>query len=212
MKPPEKRPSLVNRPAPLDTSPDELLWLRLQQGEPRALDELVRRHARPLLKYGCRFWSDEEEVKDCLQDLFAELWLRRERLEPVRSVRAYLLTALHNRLLNVHRADLRRTPWSEETETLPFLSYFSVEDQWIEDETEREQLRRLNEYINALPPRQREAIYLKYYQNLTNEEIAEVLQINYQSVSNLLHRALCLLRSELADGLLPLLTLLGWFS
>lgn len=184
----------------------------MRQGVPTALDALVRRHTRPLLNYGRKTGSGDDEIKDSLQEIFADLWTRRDRLETVQSVRAYLFMALRNRLLKTHRTAVRRAELPDETDELPFPLSFSVEEQWIADEAEGEQLRRLNAQLNALPPRQREAIYLKYYQNLTNEEIAGLLKINYQSVSNLLHRALFVLRNELAELLLPLGWLLGSFS
>jgi RNA polymerase sigma factor (sigma-70 family) len=51
--------------------------------------------------------------------------------------------------------------------------------------------------LEQLPERQREVIHLRYFQNLKNEEIADIINVNYQSVSNLLHRAVKNLKKQL---------------
>lgn len=179
-------------PHPLKSASDEALWLLLRQGDEAAFSLLMRRYFGPLLNYGRKFTRDGERVKDGIQDLFAELWLYRARLAETTSVRTYLLTSVRRKL-----ARSQPPPQVEGTdETLAFLADFSVLDRWVEDDTEREQLSRLNHLLNALPPRQKEAIYLKFYQNLSNEEIAAVLEVNYQSASNLIHRALTHLRTH----------------
>ena len=73
---------------------------------------------------------------------------------------------------------------------------FSIQDQWVESETEQHRLDQLNFMMNMLPARQKEVLYLKFYQNLSNQEIAELLKVQYQSVSNLLQRALAFLRTH----------------
>jgi RNA polymerase sigma factor (sigma-70 family) len=54
----------------------------------------------------------------------------------------------------------------------------------------------LNHFINDLPSRQKEALYLRYTQELTVDQIADTLDMNYQSANNLLHRALLSLRKN----------------
>ena len=66
----------------------------------------------------------------------------------------------------------------------------------IDTETSIERKRILKEKLNQLPDRQREIIHLRYFHNLKNEEIAEILEMNYQSVSNLLYRAIKNLKSK----------------
>ena len=171
---------------------DEALWLLLRQGDEAAFSALMRRYFGPLLNYGRKFTRDGERVKDGIQDLFAELWLYRARLAETTSVRTYLLTSLRRKLARSQPP--QQVP--DDEDTLAFLADFSVLDRWVEDDAERQQLAQLNRLLNALPPRQKEAIYLKFYQNLSNEEIAAVLEVNYQSASNLIHRALNHLRDH----------------
>jgi RNA polymerase sigma factor (sigma-70 family) len=63
----------------------------------------------------------------------------------------------------------------------------------------------LNKSINQLSDRQKEAIYLRYHQGLSVEQVAEVLNLNYQSTKNLLHRAILQLRKDFPISVLFLL-------
>ncbi|MCA1918808.1 MAG: sigma-70 family RNA polymerase sigma factor, partial [Flavobacterium piscis] len=86
---------------------------------------------------------------------------------------------------------------STSTDAIAFLLEFSVEHDLIDDDyATREKVVHLNKLLNDLPPRQKEALYLRYHQGLTVEQIADMLDVNYQSASNLLHRGLLTLRKE----------------
>ena len=76
---------------------------------------------------------------------------------------------------------------------------FSIEHHLIREQTLRETATKFSDALNKLPKREKEIIYLRFYQNLEISEIVEVMEINSQSVYNLLHKAL----SHLRDPLLP---------
>ena len=80
---------------------------------------------------------------------------------------------------------------------------FSHEDFIIDHENYAEGTYKLMECVNSLPNRQKEAIFLKYYEGLTYEEIENVMSLNYQSVVNLIHKGINNLK---ANGALKLLT------
>ena len=73
----------------------------------------------------------------------------------------------------------------------------SLEQRLILEELAAERLHQLHQTIQKLPSRQKEVIHLRYFQNLKTEEIAEVLNINYQSVSNLLYKGIKTLRQHI---------------
>jgi DNA-directed RNA polymerase specialized sigma24 family protein len=77
---------------------------------------------------------------------------------------------------------------------LNFLFDFSIEHELISDETTAS-VSHLNQLINDLPST-KEALYLRYTQELSVDQIADTLNINYQSANNLLHRALLSLRKD----------------
>ncbi len=180
----------------IQTITDQQLWKSLQEGDSEAFTLLIKRYSRILLNYGRKLTADQELVKDCVQDLFTELWLYRKRLAHVSSIHSYLLVSLRRKLFSAFKM-FRHTPLENPDGTdYDFMITFSVQDQLVETETEKHRLKQLNHMLNILPARQKEVLYLKFYQNLSNDEIARLMDLRYQSVSNLLQRALSYLRNH----------------
>ena len=122
-------------------------------------------------------------------------WLYRGALQEPDVVKAYLLSSVRKRIARLYERDhiFRKTTT---TDSIEFLFDFSVEHEPIDDEATAENVFYLNKLLNDLPPRQKEALFLRYNQGLGVEEIAEMLEVNYQSAKNLLHRRLLTLRKE----------------
>ena len=174
---------------------DETLWQRLKSGDELAFSALFERYYRSLINYGNSLSAYPEQVQDCVQDVFVNVWLYRNNLSDNVVAKAYLLSSVRKRIARLHERDtiFRQTA---PLEAVQFSLDFSIEDQLIADEETSAQVSQLNRLINALPPRQKEALYLRYHQGLTIEQIGEMLDINHQSVSNLLHRCIQHLRKE----------------
>jgi RNA polymerase sigma factor (sigma-70 family) len=194
---------------PILNQTDEWLWQQMQLDDEGAFNALLRRYGPMLIRYGTKLFADREQVQDCVQDLFADLWLSRHRVAQTTSVRFYLLASLRHRVARAATQSQRYTAYTD-TDELRFQSEFTVEERWIQTEAERERLHQLNRLFNQLPDRQREALYLKYYQQLTNEQIAQVMGVSYQSASNIIYRALSSLRQHFSDELLGLALLWIW--
>ena len=174
---------------------DEQLWETFCKGDEMAFSALFRRYHRPLLAYAQTFTRHQQHIADCVQDVFVDIWLYRQTLTRVSSVKGYLFTSVRNRVARLHQRDLvfRQTYPVDELE---FMLEFSVEEQLIADEETAAQVKQLNQLINALPPHQREALYLRYHQGLSVEQVAQTMGMNYQSAVNLLHRAVVHLRRK----------------
>ncbi len=189
----------------LATTPlsDEKLWQNLQTGDERAFSALFERYYPQLLGYGNTLLPDPEIVKDCVQNVFMDVWRYRHSLADKVVVKTYLLSSLRKRIARQNERDhfFRKTTPLDSVE---FSLDFSIEDQLIFDEETAAKVQQLNGLINALPARQKEALYLRYHQGLAVDQIAEILHINNQSVSNLLHRAILCLRKDWV-GDLPLI-------
>ena len=174
---------------------DLLLWTRFRQGDDVALGQLMQRHFSGLYQYGCSFCQKPELVDDTIQELFLDLWQRRATLSDVNYVRTYLLAALRNRLLDVLRRPNRmilRDTWTDGD--LGFEGVFVIENQLLEEEQQQTIL--LQHLLRKLTKRQREAIYLRFYQNLDNEAIAALMQITRPAAANLISTALIQLRKH----------------
>ncbi|MGA0559158.1 RNA polymerase sigma factor [Larkinella sp. VNQ87] len=198
-----------------DSSPsaaDRLLWQQLQLGSEPALRKLIERYFNALQNYGYKFVRDEEFVKDCVQEVFIEVWNRRSRVSEPDSVRAYLLSSVRNRVLREgYRQRINREDEPADLENDLNFAEFSPEWTIIEQESLSETTRRIADSLNQLPRRQREVIYLRYYQNLERDEIAVIMGVNPQSVSNLLQAAFKSFRENWV-GFFLLMNVLGDLS
>ena len=192
---------------PESTFSEEILWRQFISGNSFAFEKLVDSTYRLLFQYGGKFCRDQDLVKDCIQDVFLALWESRLSLNSSIPPRPYLLASLRRRINRKVQSD--RLELNSIDENF-FCTEFTIEEDLIEMEESREMSSKLSYLFNHLPPRQKEIIYLKFYQNLTREEIAEVMQISPQSVSNLFQKSLYWLRNNWASP--TLLSLVGLFN
>ena len=182
----------------------EELWTQFLPGDHLALDALVKRHYNLLFQYGCKFTRDAALVKDCIQDLFLYLWHKRNTINETASVEHYLMKALRRRL---GRALSR----SGSTEGLSFIEFKDAnatpDDQLIQQEQKAVLADRIRKCILQLSKRQQEIIYLRFYLNASAAEIADIMQLNRQSVYNLLNDALNKLRQHTGAYFKPTIAL-----
>ncbi len=149
-----------------------------------------------MFNFGLKLTTDRDRIKDTLQELFTEFWKKRHKRAKVEHVKVYLIKSFRYKLLRtLSKAGKSRTYSFEELfEDLPDLDF-------LEKEASLERQKQLKEKLQQLSERQREVIHLRYFQNLKNEEIAEILNVNYQSVANLLYRALKQLKGKFSKPL-----------
>lgn len=182
---------------------DQLLWQSYRQGDKQALGQLAERYYRKLRHYGLKFMVDGAVVEDCIQELFLQLWQNRAQINETDSVNHYLLKALRHHILQSLRSQ-KKQPFQE----LDWDSSIAVDPDTETLLIREESLAILSQTIQAqlatLPAREREALYLRYYENLSIPEIAEVMDVNRQSVSNFLQKALSKLRTK---WLVPLISI-----
>jgi RNA polymerase sigma factor (sigma-70 family) len=175
---------------------DTMLWNNLREGDEKSFSMLFERYYTDLVRYGNSLSPYDEKVQDCIQDVFTDIWVYRNTLQNSVVVKAYLLSSVRKRIARLYERDhiFRKTT---STDSIAFLLEFSVDYELIDDDyATKEKVVHLNNLLNDLPARQKEALYLRYHQGLTVEQIAEMLDVNYQSASNLLHRGLLNLRKE----------------
>ena len=185
---------------------DILLWESFRGGDREAFATLFRNHYEQLFRYGTKFTANAGLVEDCIQELFIELWQTKNRT-PVTSVRAYLLKSLKYKLLKEHRKNRVVGPVTDGQTTFQW----SHENLIIAGEEDREKTQRVINALEGLTERQKEIVYLKYYQNLGYDEISEIMNINYQVARNLLYQAIKSLRNRL-PGSLQIIFLLSAIS
>jgi RNA polymerase sigma factor (sigma-70 family) len=178
----------------VDFTNDQDTWILLSRGDEIAYSSLFRKYHPSLVSYGKSLTGCHNVVSDCVQEVFIEIWLYRENLAKPNSVKAYLLSSVRNRIARrLERERIFKN--NAELEKVDFGINFTVLDEMISDEETKSQVLMLNKLINQLPERQKEALYLKFHQDLDVHQIADILDINSQSASNLIHRAVKHLRT-----------------
>jgi len=183
------------------------LWDSLQNGSEEALTELMKRYSKALAYYGRKMVRDDSLIQDCIQETFIQLWQYRTGLRKVTEIRPYLFTCLRRKIIYSIKNRPNFETTDGDTDSLFYID-FSIEETLIENENEAIRVRTLNRLINNLPKRQKEAVYLKFYENLGNNEIALVMGIRYQTATNLIHEALSSLREWLPSQSLTFINIL----
>jgi RNA polymerase sigma factor (sigma-70 family) len=188
------------------------LWLQFKNGNRNAFAEIYKTHINSLLAYGAKLCSDEEMLKDNIQDLFIELWNGRENLANVECAKFYLIKSLRYKLTRVEKKRQLQVSTASSDENIYKRVEVSVESEIIEKETRNSQTNTIRKAINILSKRQQEVIQLRFYQGFTNEQIAELMQMNYQSVSNLIYSSLNRIKKNLASSPVFTTALVAAFS
>ncbi|WP_234733127.1 RNA polymerase sigma factor [Tellurirhabdus bombi] len=178
---------------------EEQLWNQFRGGDEVAFARLYKEYVQVLYHYCSHFTADRALIKDCIHDLFVELWKHRQTIGQTTSVRFYLMASIKRKLvrhLNAEQKFCSQDDLMNSRELLPNATS-SYEASLIADEEDGYMSSCVTKALDRLPRRQREAVYLRYYQNLSNEEISSLMQINIQSVYNLIFGALSNLKKHI---------------
>ena len=171
---------------------DQQLWQYFREGNAFALGQLAQKYYRPLFQYATKFTRDTTLIEDSIQDIFLKLWARRDNLGEAPSVKFYLFKTLRNHLSKVYQksqSTLELFHWEGEVSEEEH-----AESRIIQQEASQMTTQRLQSHVAGLPKRQQEALYLRYYENLSYDQISQIMGINTQSVANLLQHSLKRLR------------------
>ncbi|GBE12689.1 ECF RNA polymerase sigma factor SigE [bacterium BMS3Abin13] len=172
-------------------SRDEQLMLAVAQGDLDAFGEIVLRHQQFVWGIAYRFLGDPAAAEDLAQETFIRVLKAASRYKPSADFRTYLYQIISRLCIDSAR---RKSPIF--TDTLPAVVDGSPDPAATLVSKEREtEIRR---GIDGLPPRQRMAVILKYYEGLNYAGIARTMGITIKAVERLLGRARTALRSTLS--------------
>ncbi len=169
------------------------LFDAFRNGDQKAFSGLYDLHAGMLYNYGYRLTTDMELLKDCIQDVFVKIYHKQFELEAVQNFKSYILISLKNKLCDESR---RRVHLSDAAvDELDVAARENVEADYIAHEKEQAEHKYIRRLMDKLSPRQRKAIELYYIEERKYEDICDILEMNYQSVRNLIHRGISRLRT-----------------
>ena len=194
---------------------DIALYRRFLDGDERALEELIALYQRGLLRFICSYLHDEALAEDIMQEVFITLYFKRSFKERDNaSFKTYLYKIARNKSLNEIKKRTRKKEISldllEEKGTAPSfgdneqtsgevaLALQNLASEGIEEFLEKkESALCLQEAINEIKEEYKEVLLLRYFENLSPEEIANITQKKSKQVYNLLSRGKVALKETL---------------
>ncbi|MBN7812793.1 sigma-70 family RNA polymerase sigma factor [Algoriphagus sp. H41] len=186
---------------------EDLLWSQLRTGDKQGLEQLYLLYSQELFRYGMAIKPNRSFIKDCIQELFVDLWKYREGLKQTDNVKNYLLRSLSNKILKEVTRDKRFFMDYELSEFETVGLEESEEDKLIGRQVSESLQKRLSNALEELPLRQRQVIQLLFFEKLSYEAVSEVLGINVDSCYTLAWKAISRMKKSLLVmmALLPLL-------
>lgn len=177
---------------------EEQLWLELKKGNRDAFEMLFHRYYEDLYRYGIKFCGNEHMVEDQIQNLYLKIWMRKQRLGDVKGIKTYLWTALRRELITaMKKRDKRQKPYPSWDGTDSFS--LPVEDFIIKKEQERSRKNELKKVIDKLTPKQKEILYLRFYEGMSYDEIEDIMSVNYQVARNYLSQCLKTIKDKISS-------------
>jgi RNA polymerase sigma factor (sigma-70 family) len=175
---------------------DQELWAGIRRSDESAFTTVFDLYHATLYNYGSKLCTNSAIVEDAVQDVFIDVWrLRHGLTENITSIKFYLYRALRRR---IHVA-IDKFPITEDIELInednTFITGANFETILIESESSAIRSRQIQELLSILPERQIEALTLRYFEDFSTEEIAQIMGVSDKSVRNFIYKALTTLRT-----------------
>lgn len=159
------------------------------KGDRQAFTSIYSTYVAGLYEYGMRILNDEDQVKDCIHDLFTKLWLNHKTIGHTDNIRFYLIGALRNTIFS-YRIREDRLQKEELLNPDEFVLDFNAESDHIQKEESSAQTEKIRSALEQLTGRQKEIIYLKYFEEMDYEKISELMNLSVKGAYKLSARAL----------------------
>jgi RNA polymerase sigma factor (sigma-70 family) len=175
---------------------DKEIWGEFKLGNVEVLIYMYHKYVDGLLRFGIQF-APREVVKDSIQDLFLYLKERKKHADVVKNISAYLYKSLFRIIKKKVDSSKNISSFDMNTEVKNWRVVVSNEIKIIEQESDREREDRLQQSLDKLSIKQRQAILLYYYDGFTHQDVADIMELkNKSSVRKLIYRALDTLRDS----------------
>lgn len=172
---------------------DSHIVLRLKQGDNQAFAQVFNMYGENMVRYAVTLLKDQDDAEDIIQQLFVQLWTKRENLEVTTSLKSYLYRSVHNSCLNkIKQTGVRERYASEVQKIEPAMA--AAASQLME---RKEIARAIEEAMNELPEQCRKVFRMSRFDQLKYQQIADALGISVKTVENQMGKALKHMRSKL---------------
>lgn len=169
--------------------PENPLWRRIRSSDITAFTQLYTDYYQFLFASGFRQCGDKEVTKDCLHDMFLEIWNSRESLPEVEHAGSYLKTFLHRKIL---RAIPKEHNLSDVGSTEEIVN--SYEHLLVQHQADAAVKEKLQQAIKHLTRSQMTIIRMKFFEGKSYEEIAAINNTTTRTIYNQVYQALKILR------------------
>lgn len=169
---------------------DDYLVEQIRLGDEKAAEELIKRYYTSILRYCKSHCSDQEKAEDLTQETFLKLFKNLSGYKGKRKFKAYLYTIANHLCIDESR---KVEVYSLENEEE--IKDASDEMRRIEDKSE------IYDLLNTLSPEQREAVILRFGEELSFWEIAKVMGCNMRTAQSRVRNALKIMRKEQENGI-----------
>jgi RNA polymerase sigma-70 factor (ECF subfamily) len=178
---------------------DSKLWSLFKSGDEGAFIAIYQKYVDTLYNYGIQYSKDDDFIKDCLQDFFIYLREKRSKLSDVSNIKYYLIKGFRRKLIDSLKKSKKFTDIkSSYCDESLFKFEISHETKLIEQQFSTRQTEALNKAISKLSSKEKEAVYLYFYDNFSYKEISTIQGYTHiSSVRRLIYKALDQLRISL---------------
>lgn len=167
-------------------------------GDKEAFLAIYHNHYRALFYYGFSLTADRELTKDCIQELFLDIWNTRPTLnKEVENIQSYLFTWLRRKISRTQSRLLREKSYERSGQDSN-AKEFCYEELLIAFQQTEEKKEQLGRALRTLTKKQLEIIRLKFFENLSYAEISEKTSLTTRTVYNIIYEAINRLRESMA--------------
>jgi RNA polymerase sigma-70 factor (family 1) len=184
-----------------DQTVDILLAVQIKEGNHIAFATIYDRYHKQLYYLAYRYLKSREMAEDAVQHVFVDLWVNRKKIDETRNVRNFLFVSLKNHTLNIIRDQKRAL--EKNYEILKERESLSEPGEEIEETIEKSSL--IEKAANNLSPQRKRIFYLKTAESLSNQQIANKLNISVNTVKFQYSQILKEIREKLGQRILTLL-------
>lgn len=171
---------------------DETLTYLINRGNKSAFQELFERYSGQIYHFALKYFRNQQEAEEVVQDVFLKIWEKRDGLDRSKSIKSFVFTVAVNTIYDsVRRRNIENSYKDFAKNNFDFQS----ETTWHEV-IYNEMLAKVEDVIHCLPNQQRRIFKLSRQKGLSNEEISIRLNISKRTVENQLYRALVFLKKH----------------
>ncbi len=182
---------------------EKISWQSIKSGDEEVYKNLYTFYFKKFYNYGRKFTGDITLIEDCIQEVFLEIWTKRKKIDEINTPDSYFLSTFRYMLLKKLKQAVNQIELDQLDEE---PNFFLNAEQPVDIDPDLKQ--KLQDALNHLTPRQREAIFLRFYEGLAYEEVASVLNISIKATYKIMARSLQALKKNLSVPFLTLFLLL----